>query len=165
MREQFGQLARCPGMPVFALVVLGMFAEIAVMIAVGNAIGALWMIVLLLVGPLIGLQLVRRQGAQTMAAFSEAVWKRQQPHQEMADGVLIAAAGVLIMVPGFISDVAALFLLFPPTRKLVSRRIARRAEAAALKFEHEQRFGPGQVVEGEVVDVDHVVITDRRELT
>ncbi|HEX8867646.1 MAG TPA: FxsA family protein, partial [Lentzea sp.] len=98
-------------MPVFALVLVGMFAEIAVMIAVGNAIGGLWMIALLLVGTLVGLQLVRRQGAQTMAAFSEAVWKRQQPHQEMADGVLIAAAGALIMIPGFISDVAALFLL------------------------------------------------------
>ncbi|MEU0882449.1 FxsA family protein [Lentzea sp. NPDC005914] len=152
-------------MPVFALVLVGMFAEIAVMIAVGNAIGGLWMIALLLVGTLIGLQLVRRQGAQTMAAFSEAVWKRQQPHQEMADGVLIAAAGALIMVPGFISDVAALFLLFPPTRKIVSRRIARKAEAAALKFEHDRRFGPGQVVEGEVVDVEPVIITDRRELT
>lgn len=151
-------------MPVFVLVLLAMFAEIAVMIAVGNAIGGLWMIALLLVGTVVGLQLVRRQGAQTMAAFSEAVWKRQQPHQEMADGVLIAAAGALIMVPGFISDVAALFLLFPPTRKLVSRRIARKAEAAALKFEHERRFGPGQVVEGEVVD-EPVIITDRRELT
>jgi UPF0716 protein FxsA len=147
-------------MPLFALLLLGMFAEIAVMVAVGNAIGGLWMIALLLLGTLVGLSLVRRQGAQTM------VFKRQQPHQEMADGVLIAAAGALIMVPGFISDVAALFLLFPPTRKLVSRRIARKAEAAALKFEHERRFGAGQVVEGEVIDVDTdpVVITERREI-
>ena len=53
------------------------------------------MIALLLVGTVVGLQLVRRQGAQTMAAFSETVWKRQQPHQEMADGVLIAAADEL----------------------------------------------------------------------
>ncbi|MFD4669544.1 FxsA family protein [Lentzea sp. NPDC058450] len=153
-------------MPLFALLLLGMFAEIAVMVAVGNAIGGLWMIALLLVGTLVGLSLVRRQGAQVMAAFRESVFNRQQPHQEMADGVLIATAGALIMVPGFISDVAALFLLFPPTRKLVSRRIARKAEAAALKFEHERRFGAGQVVEGEVLDVDTdpVVITERREL-
>ena len=102
-----------------------------------------------------------------MAAVSEAVFRRRQPNQEMADGVLIAAAGALIMVPGFISDVVALFLLFPPTRRLVSRRIARKAEAAALKFEHERRFGAGQVVEGEVIDVEAepVIITERRELT
>ncbi|MFD9700426.1 FxsA family protein [Lentzea sp. NPDC059081] len=152
-------------MPVFALVLVAFFAEVAVMVAVANAIGGLWMIALLLVGSLIGLSLVRRQGAQTMAALRESVWRRQQPHQEMADGMLIAAAGALIMVPGFLSDVVALFLLFPPTRKIVSRRIARKAEAASLKFEHERRFGAGQVVEGEVVDVDPVIITDRRELT
>ena len=157
---------RCAGMPLFALLLVGMFAEIAVMIAVGNAVGPLSMIALLLVGTLVGLALVRKQGAQTMAAFSESVFKRQQPHQEMADGVLIAAAGALIMVPGFLSDVAALFLLFPPTRRFVSRRVARKAEAAALKFEHERRFGRGQVVEGEVITVDAepVVITERREL-
>ncbi|MET9227759.1 FxsA family protein [Lentzea sp. NPDC003310] len=154
-------------MPLFALLLLGMFAEIAVLVAVGNAIGGLWVIALLLLSTLAGLSLVRRQGAQTMAAFRESVFRRQEPHQEMADGVLIAAAGALIMVPGFLSDVAALFLLFPLTRRLVSRRIARKSEAAALKFEHERRFGAGQVVEGEVVDVDAgpVVITERRELT
>lgn len=153
-------------MPLFALILVGLFAEIAVMIAVSNAIGGLTMIALLLLGMIVGLALVRRQGAQAMTAFSQAVFKQQQPHQEMADGMLIAAAGALIMVPGFVSDVAALFLLFPPTRRLVSRRIARRAEAAALKFEHERRFGPGQVVEGEVitVDADPVVIQERREL-
>jgi UPF0716 protein FxsA len=152
-------------MPVLALLLLGFFAEVAVMVAVGNAIGGLWMIALLLVGTLVGLSLVRRQGAQAMTALRESVWRRQQPHQEMADGMLIAAAGALIMVPGFLSDVAALFLLFPPTRRIVSRRVARRAEAAALKFEHERRFGAGQVVEGEVVDAEPVIITDRRELT
>lgn len=153
-------------MPVFALLLLAFFAEIAVMVAVGNAIGGLWMIALLLVGTLVGLSLVRRQGAQTMAAFRESVFQRREPHQEMAEGVLIAAAGLLIMVPGFLSDVAALFLLFPPTRRVVSRRIARKAEAAALRQQHERRFGAGQVVDGEVVDVEEpVIITDRRELT
>ncbi|SDF36237.1 UPF0716 protein FxsA [Lentzea fradiae] len=153
-------------MPVFALLLLGFFAEVAVMITVGNAIGGLWTIALLLLGTLVGLSLVRRQGAQTMAAFRESVFQRREPHQEMADGVLIAAAGLLITVPGFISDVVALFLLFPPTRRLVSRRIARKAEATALRHQHERRFGAGQVVEGEVVDVDEpVVVIDRRELT
>jgi UPF0716 protein FxsA len=153
-------------MPLFALLLIGFFAEIAVLVAVGNAIGGLWVIALLLLSTLVGLSLVRRQGAQTMAAFRESVFRRQEPHQEMADGVLIAAAGALIMVPGFISDVVALFLLFPPTRRLVSRRIARKAEAAALKFEHRRRFGAGQVVEGEIIDVetDPVVITERREI-
>ncbi|HUQ54241.1 FxsA family protein [Lentzea sp.] len=152
-------------MPVLALLLLGVFAEVAVMVAVGNAIGGLWMIALLLVGTLVGLSLVRRQGAHAVAALRESVLRRQQPHQEMADGMLIAAAGALIMVPGFLSDVVALFLLFPPTRRIVSRRVARRAEAAALKFEHERRFGAGQVVEGEVVDAEPVIIADRRELT
>ncbi|TWP53673.1 FxsA family protein [Lentzea tibetensis] len=153
-------------MPVFVLLLAGVVAEIAVLIAVGQAIGVLWTLLLLILGTVVGVQLMRREGSRTMVAFTEALRTRRVPHQEMADGVLIAAAGVLIMVPGFVSDVAALFLLFPPTRRLISHRMAIRAEAQALRFEHERRFGatPG-VVDGEVVSEEPVVIVEqRREL-
>lgn len=151
-------------MPVLALLLIGVIAEIAVLIAVGQTIGLGWTLLLLIAGTAVGMSLLRREGSRTMAAFTEALRTRRAPHQEVADGVLIAAAGALIMVPGFVSDVVALFLLFPPTRKIISRRMARRSEEQALRFEHERRFGATTgVVDGEVV-VDEPVIIQRQEL-
>jgi UPF0716 protein FxsA len=145
-------------MRVFVLLLIGMVIEIAVLVAVGQAIGLLATVGLLILGGVIGSMLLRREGARTMAAFTEALRTRRPPLQEVADGVLIAAAGFLVILPGFVSDLAALFLLFPPTRKLVSGRIARRAEQAAATAVLNQQYGRpptagGVVIDGDVVDV------------
>jgi UPF0716 protein FxsA len=150
---------RCASMRVFALLLIGMIIEIATLVAVGKAIGLLATVGLLVLGAVIGSALLRREGSRTLASFSEAVRTRRAPHREVADSVLIFTAGVLVAVPGFLSDVAALFLLFPPTRALISRRMARRSEQRTAAFSHRQRFGPadgvvdGAVVDGAVVDV------------
>ncbi|MET1075797.1 MAG: FxsA family protein [Umezawaea sp.] len=151
-------------MRVFLLLLVGMAVEIATLVAVGKSVGVLATVGLLILGGIIGSFLLRREGARTMASFSEALRNRRAPHQEVADGVLIAAAGVLIIVPGFVSDVMALFLLFPPTRRLVSRGLARRAEERAATAVLNRQYGrpptaggvvvDGAVVEGAVVDVD-----------
>jgi UPF0716 protein FxsA len=91
--------------------------------------------------------LLRREGARTLAAFVEALRTRRPPHRELLDGMLIAAAGVLIVLPGFVSDVLGLLLLLPPTRALVRRRILRSASRRAPV-----PFAPGAVVEGEVIN-------------
>ncbi|HWO59485.1 MAG TPA: FxsA family protein [Umezawaea sp.] len=150
-------------MRVFLLLLVGMAVEIGTLIAVGKSVGVLATVGLLILGGVIGSMLLRREGARTMASFTEALRTRRAPHQEVADGVLIAAAGVLVILPGFVSDVVALFLLFPPTRRLVSRRIARRSEerAATAVLNHQYGRPPtagavvvdGAVVEGVVVDV------------
>ena len=122
-----------------------------------------------MLGGVVGSVLMRREGARTMAAFSEALRTRRVPHQEIADGVLIAAAGLLIVLPGFVSDVVGLFLLFPPTRRLVSRRLVRRAEERERAMVLNLRYGQhpmagGVVVEGDVVDVRPEARSDRPEL-
>lgn len=145
-------------MRVFVLLLIAMAVEITVLVAVGQSIGLLATIGLLILGGVIGSALLRREGARTMTAFTEALRNRRQPHQEVADGVLIAAAGFLVILPGFVSDVVALFLLFPPTRKLVSRRIAQRAEQAATQAVLNHQYGRpatagGVVIDGDIVDV------------
>lgn len=130
-----------------------MVVEISVLVVVGQAIGLLPTILLLIAASVVGMWLLRREGARTFAAFQEALRTRRVPHREMADGILIAAAGALILVPGFVSDVIALFLLFPPTRALVTRRITRRAE------QRPAFGGSGFVVDGVIIDQDDI---DRR---
>ncbi len=142
----------------FAVVVVGLLVEWAAVVAAFGAWGVLPTLGLLVLGGVVGLVLLRREGTRALGAFSEAVRTRRAPHQEVADGVLIAAAGLLILVPGFLSDLVGLFLLFPPTRRLVSRRMARRAEererALLLNLRHgRDPMAGGVVVEGDVVDL------------
>ena len=115
-------------MPVFVLLVLMLVAEVAVIVAVGQAIGALVTVLLLVAVSMAGFALLRRQGARTFTALGDAVRNRRNPQPEMVDGMLIALAAGLVVFPGFVSDVFALFLLFPPTRGIVRRRVLKRAE-------------------------------------
>lgn len=149
-------------MPVFALLLIAMVAELAVIIAVGQAVGVLTTILLLIAVSVLGVTLLRRQGVRTLMAFSDAVRDRRDPSQEMTDGVLIGVAAGFVIFPGFLSDVVALFLLFPPTRGMVRRRLLRRS--AARRQTH--TVVDGEIVDGEVVNnrpEDIIVIDTRRE--
>lgn len=149
-------------MPVLVLLLLAMVAELAVIIAVGQAVGTLTTIVLLIGVSVLGVTLLRRQGVRTLTAFSDAVRDRRDPSKEMTDGVLIGVAAGLVVFPGFLSDIAALFLLFPPTRAVVRRRLLRRSAARRQAYP----VRGGEVVDGEVVDDrpnDIIVIDARRE--
>ncbi|HKR48873.1 MAG TPA: FxsA family protein [Pseudonocardiaceae bacterium] len=145
-------------MVILLILLVAAIIELAVLIAVGNAIGVLATIGLLILASLVGAALLRREGIRTLVAFREALRTRRPPHRELIDGMLIATAGVFIVLPGFVSDVLGLLLLLPPTRALVRRRMMRSAglrTTAGLYTTGPQtpvRFAPGAVVEGEVVD-------------
>lgn len=134
-------------MPILLILLAATVVELSVLVAVGHAIGILATIGLLILSSLTGAILLRREGTRTVAAFIEAIRSRRPPHHELLEGMLIAAAGVLIVLPGFVSDALGLLLLLPPLRALVRRRILRSASRRAPAG-----FGPGAVVEGEVVD-------------
>jgi UPF0716 protein FxsA len=133
-------------MPVLLALLIAAVVEVAVLVAVGDAIGVLPTIGLLILASVVGVWLLRREGTRTLGAFRDAVRTRRPPHRELVDGVLIVAAGVLIVVPGFVSDVLALLLLLPPTRSLVRGRMLRSASRAPAPRR------TGAVVEGEIVD-------------
>lgn len=137
-------------MPIVLLLLVAMVVEITVLVMVGQAIGVLATILLLIAASVVGVWLLRRESSRTLAGFREALLTRRAPHREMVDGVLIAAAGVLVLIPGFVSDVLGLALLFPPTRALVSRRLVRSAERQMRSA----RAGGAFVVDSVVLDQD-----------
>src|SRR3954470_14855828 len=100
-------------------------AEIYVIIQVGQAIGALWTILLLVADSIIGARLLSWQGRRAWLRFQEALAAGRMPHREVMDGVLIIVGGAFLLAPGFITDAVGLFLLIPPTRALVRRLLAR----------------------------------------
>jgi UPF0716 protein FxsA len=99
--------------------------EIYVIIQVGQAIGALWTIALLIADSVIGARLLSWQGRAAWRRFQEALAAGRMPHNEILDGVMIIFGGALLLTPGFITDVFGLVLLLPPTRAVVRRFLVR----------------------------------------
>jgi UPF0716 protein FxsA len=107
------------------LFVLVPIAEIYVIIQVGQAIGALWTVLILIADSLIGARLLSWQGRRAWAAFQAALAAGRIPHREVLDGVLIILGGALLLTPGFITDVFGLLFLIPPTRAGFRRLLTR----------------------------------------
>lgn len=127
-------------MPIFPVLLIGAAAEIAVLVLVAQAIGVLPTLGLLLAGALLGTWLVKREGRRMLAQVREAATARRSADREVSDGVLIAAGGLLFLVPGFLSDVAGLACVFPPTRSLLRRRMQRSAERRAQAMREQVRW-------------------------
>lgn len=96
--------------------------EIAVMVMVGQEIGVLGVIGLLILGVVTGVFLLRQQGLETMRRMRNIFDRGEVPVVEMWHGVLLAMAGILFILPGFVSDVIALFLLIPAFRRRIAAR-------------------------------------------
>jgi UPF0716 protein FxsA len=118
-------------------------------------------LLVLMGGLLIGMALVRHEGSRTALALAEALRDGRMARDELTDGALIGLGGLLIMIPGLVSDLLGLLLVLPPTRRLIRRWPARRparwaprdGSGAAVDPEGLRRSpGGGMVIEGEVLD-------------
>jgi UPF0716 protein FxsA len=106
--------------------------ELYVIIQVGQEIGALPTIALLIADSILGAALWRAQGRAVWRRFNAALAERRPPGREVLDGVLIIFGGALLLTPGFISDVFGLLLLLPPTRAVVRKLLVRRFSSRFL---------------------------------
>ncbi len=129
-------------------------AEIYVLIQVGQAIGAWWTILLLIIDSIIGTWLIRREGRRAWAGLQSAISGGRMPTRELADGALILTGGALMLSPGFVTDVFGIAMILPLTRP-IARRLLTAAIAARVTVATTTRAtGSGSVVPGEVVGED-----------
>ena len=127
--------------------------ELLGVLAVGRAIGGWPTLGLLVAISVVGVVVLRREGRATWRAFTEAARDGRRPGSDVADGALVLLGGLLLAVPGFLTDVLGLVCVLPPTRPWarrllqawVARRVVRHVPPAA------RRSDP-RVVEGEVVE-------------
>jgi UPF0716 protein FxsA len=115
-------------MPVllFVLFIVVPIVELYVLIQIGQAIGILPTIALLIVDSILGAALMRSQGRAAWRRFNLAIAEGRVPGREVIDGVLVIFGGALLLTPGFLSDFLGLFLLLPPTRAIVRSVLVRR---------------------------------------
>ncbi len=140
----------------FVLFLLFPLAELYVLIKVGGSIGALATILLLVLSGIAGILLLRLAGFATAWRARERLARGELPEREMLQGLMMAIGGGLLFLPGCISDVLALVVLFPPTRNFLFRQINRRIEAQvrrqrAFADDLQARSNPQRpnVIEGE----------------
>lgn len=127
-------------------------AEIWLLVQVGSHIGAGWTVLLVVAGALGGFLVIQTQGRSGLSRMTSLFRRGVSPAGEMLDGLLVLFAGFLLLIPGFITDVAGLALLLPPLRRWVSQRLLQRmvvvtpGPAGATPAEN---TGQPRVLEGE----------------
>jgi UPF0716 protein FxsA len=104
----------------FLLLLLVPIVELWFIIKVGSLIGALPAIALLFLAGIAGVALLRLQSFSTLARVQSRLNQGEAPTQELAEGFLLAIAGVLLLIPGFLSDIVGLVLVLPPVRKALA---------------------------------------------
>ena len=118
-QELSGPVMRFLLLPFIILPIL----EMLVLIKVGGMIGAWNTVALVLLGGIIGLQVIRQQGLSTMIKAQQKMASGELPATEMVEGFMIAMGGGLMMLPGLLTDVLGVLLLIPPVRKYIIGRM------------------------------------------
>jgi UPF0716 protein FxsA len=92
---------------------------------------------------IVGAWLARHEGFVVLARFRQRLDRGELPGKELLDGVIIFSAAVLLVTPGFLTDIAGIILLFPPTRAVVRAFLSRRLHVQVLGGPPGRRGGPG----------------------
>lgn len=139
-----------PLLLILIIFVLAPLAELYLLIEVGRQIGALSTIGFSLLTAFLGGALVRFQGLRTLLRVQQSMAQGQLPALELIEGAILLVCGLLLLLPGFVTDGIGFLLLIPPLRRLAALRLARgmlRPMAGATRDEN-------RVIEGEFKSVD-----------
>jgi UPF0716 protein FxsA len=120
-------------------------AEIAVFVAVVQAIGAAWTLVLLAATSLLGLVLVRREGVRGWRRFRAAAEAGRPPGEQVSNSLVGLLGALLLAMPGLITAAAGLLLVLPPVRGLARRGMQRATERQVGSAVAGDLFGPRRV--------------------
>lgn len=132
------------------------YAELSLIIAAGEEIGAIGVLAEMFLSAALGAALIRRQGLGIARRMQDAMIQGKDPAEEVSHGFFIFAGGLLLVIPGFLTDGLGVLFLIPLARKLlIGKRVASRTR---FYYYHsrgggERRRGP-TVIEGEYEEKD-----------
>tara|TARA_B100001027_G_C16179325_1_gene290712 strand:- start:407 stop:811 length:405 start_codon:yes stop_codon:yes gene_type:complete len=130
------------------LLIIILFApliEIYLFIQIGGLIGAFNTILIILLTAVIGIYFVRLQGLNTLKSGVSQLYRNQIPIYEMMSGAALAVAALLLIIPGFATDIIGFFLIMPITRNIIFRYLGRKYTKVKVKDD---------LIDGEYEDKD-----------
>ena len=122
--------------------------EIYLLIQVGQVIGAGWTIFFVVLTAVLGVWLLRIQGLSTLMRAQRKLQENELPAREILEGMGLVIAGALLLTPGFFTDAVGFFLLFPPTRIWLVRRIASRMVVSSTVNMNGHQTSEDDVIDG-----------------
>ena len=99
--------------------------EIYLLIKIGSQIGAITTILLIFTTAILGIYYAKYEGLNTLKSGFSQINKNEAPTYEVISGAAIAFAALLLIIPGFVTDVLGFLIIFPITRKLIFNKLAK----------------------------------------
>ena len=120
--------------------------EIYLFIKIGSQIGALATISLIFLTAFVGVLYARYEGFNTLKSGMSQIIRNELPVYEIVSGAALAFAALLLILPGFATDLLGLFIIFPPTRKILFKNVGKNY---SKKVKEKQNF-----IDGEFEDIE-----------
>ncbi len=132
------------------ILILGIpLIEIYLFIKVGSEIGALNTIILILLTAIVGIWYARYEGFNTLRSGMSQLVKNELPLYEIVSGAAIAFAALLLILPGFATDMVGILLVFPITRKIILSKYSKKYSSKTKNDKKEKNY-----IEGEYEDIE-----------
>ena len=125
------------------LIILVPVIEIYLFIKIGSQIGAFNTISLIFITAIIGIYYAKYEGLNTLKSAIKQIVQNEIPIYEIISGAALAFAALLMILPGFLTDVIGLLIIFPWTRKIFLKKISKK------NYKNKKNF-----IEGEYEDID-----------
>lgn len=132
--------------------------EIAILINVGEQIGGWYTVAIVILTAFAGAHLVRQQGLSTLMQAQQKMRAGSLPGQEMAEGLLLVIAGVLLVTPGFITDGIGFLLSLPMTRPIIAKGLVARMSVKMVNPSFNANFTRHQQNRPDTVDQSNDII-------
>ena len=129
------------------LIILIPLVEIYLFIKIGSQIGAFNTISLILLTALLGVWYARYEGFNTLKSGISQIMKNEVPLYEIVSGAALAIAALMLILPGFATDLIGLLLIFPLSRKLILGKFAN-------KYSKKNKNDNNQYIDGESEEID-----------
>ena len=132
------------------ILILGIpLIEIYLFIKVGSEIGALNTILLILTTAIVGIWYARYEGFNTLRSGMSQLVKNELPLYEIVSGAAIAFAALLLILPGFATDIIGILLVFPVTRKIILSKYSKKNTSKKKDNDKGKNY-----IEGEYEDIE-----------
>ena len=132
--------------PIFLSIILIPIIEIYLFIKIGSQIGAFSTIFLILTTAIVGVYYAKYEGLNTLRSGFVQISKNETPAYEVLSGAAIAFAAILLIIPGFLTDLVGFFLILPMSRRYIFSKVKNRFKTRSDK--------KNNLIDGEFEDIE-----------